>query len=581
MTIRSHSRSLWFATAVLSSACAVALSPNLARAGYEAPSYIDGCRSADGRFEITARCIERGKTSHGPNKWVFVWKDLVEDKLVELPARGVQGGQTRGQLFIAPDGKTFAYWNHITMNWAEKSHMHASSHGDVVKRENWKWDEYRQQPIFTNRLIVYRNDGAMLTAMHIHNFLLEDEWQSVLPVFNRIEWLRPYNNLQYKNMTRTSYAFTKVSPDYTVLEFQVGDRKNPRPVRVSLTTGTLIPLDQKLPEEKTPVMMVDARHLPKPGGAWGEAYIPSLDPVRQPGRYRIDTIEEAFPGTRAPKKLPDFETGQVKQIADGFAKADTPSWLDRRGKRPDEAARLIFTDLEADNLYTLFPENEKTELRSGTTRGRVVNGRTFVGLVDGKISSWDPHGKSEPEVLLDREVSLNDLAVSARGLIYFTTLKDPEKGRLSVLDPETGKLTVLFDGEDHPTLANPNGIALSKNERFLYVGISNYKSRKHSGIYAFPIKGDGTIDLDSGKAKPRIPIRAPDGIATDRSGNIYFTAGNTVHIYTPFAKPLGEIKIPRGSGTNLCFGGKDRFAKTLFVTTREAIYAIETPFGGK
>ena len=87
--------------------------------------------------------------------------------------------------------------------------------------------------------------------------------------------------------------------------------------------------------------------------------------------------------------------------------------------------------------------------------------------------------------------------------------------------------------------------------------------------------------MEAGKTKPRIPVKAPDGIVTDRSGNVYFTAGSTVHVYTPYAQPIGKIKIPKGSGTNLCFGGNDRFARTLFITTWNAVYAVETPFGGK
>ena len=557
-------------------------------AGYEQPVYLDGCRSINGRFEITAKLVERGKTSHGPNRWRYVWKDLQENKVVEFDAQGIQGGQTRGQLFIAPDGETFAFWNHITMFWKEKSHMHASSHGDVVKRDDPDIEKFRTQPIFKNRLIIYRKDGSILKSLHVGDFLRESEWRYVLPVFNRAEWLRPYDDLNFKATPREAYAFTRVSPDYTVLAFQVGDRNKPREVRVSLTDGTILADNLKLTDKnKIPVRMYQGDdHIPKNGGDWLEAYTPSLDPVRTAGTYRIDTIEEAFPPEKAPKKKQEFKAGKVEMLTNGLAKGDTPSWLDKFGRKPEETGRLIFTDLEANTLYSLFPANEKTVLRAGATRGRIVN-RTFYGLIDGKIASWELVGKpNEPKVIVakghqGREVSLNDMVVSSRGLIYFTTLKDPEKGRLSVLDPKTGKVTVLFDGEQLPTLANPNGIALSRAERFLYVGISNYKNRKHSGVYAFPILADGTINVEAGKAKPRIPVKAPDGIATDRQGNIYFTAGNTVHVYSPYATPLAKIRIPKGSGTNLCFGGEDRLQRTLFITTRNAVYAVETPIGGK
>ncbi len=144
----------------------------------------------------------------------------------------------------------------------------------------------------------------------------------------------------------------------------------------------------------------------------------------------------------------------------------------------------------------------------------------------------------------------------------------------------TKKVTVLFDGEDEPTLANPNGIALSNGDRFLYVGISNYKNLKHSGIYAFPIRHDGTIDVAAGKAKPRIGIPSPDGIVVDKAGNVFFTAGDSVHVHNEWAQPLAKIKIPKGSGTNLGFGKHDRLKNALYITTNNAVYVVETPFGG-
>ena len=549
-------------------------------AGYEAPSFIDGCRSQDGRFEIAAKPTLVGKSSHGPNAWNFLWKDLRAGVTNEFPAQGLQGGQIRGQLFIAPDGETFAHWNHITMWWPEKSHMHASSHRDVVKKDQ---PGFAEQFIFKHRLIVYRKDGSIVRALDLDDLLTEEEFRWVLPVFNRVEWMRPYKGLNHKAVKRPAYTFTKVSLDYTVLEFQVGDPKAPRPVRVSLTDGTLLDAAVPLPEAKTPVLLADAEHHPSNAPDWVESYIPSLDPVREPGHYRIDPIEVAFAADKAPRKQEPLELGEVRLLATGFSKADTPSWRRSWGKKPEEAGHLVFTDLDVGTLYRLSPDNEALPVWTNATRGRLVANRTFVGLIDGAIARADFNGKP-PEVLLSegvdgRSVSLNDMVVSQRGLVYFTTLKDPEKGRLTLLDPETGAATVLFDGEDVPHLANPNGIALSKSQRFLYVGISNYGNRKHSGVYAFPILGDGRIDLAAGRDAPRLPVKGPDGIAVDRQDNTYVTAGGEVRIFDRYARPLGRIRIPKGSGTNLCFGGPDRFRRTLFITTRESVYAVETPHG--
>ena len=56
-------------------------------------------------------------------------------------------------------------------------------------------------------------------------------------------------------------------------------------------------------------------------------------------------------------------------------------------------------------------------------------------------------------------------------VLLFHNTKDPDKGRLSVYNPKTKKITVLFDGEDHPNLANPNGIALLPMNVF-YMSVS-------------------------------------------------------------------------------------------------------------
>jgi sugar lactone lactonase YvrE len=558
------------------------LASSTVHAGYEPPCYIDGCQSADGRFQITAVQSERGRSVHGPHRWDFVWTDTKTGQSRRYAAHGLQDGQIYAQLFLAPDGETFAVWNGITIFSRGQSNMHGPP--DLhYKEDSPKW---RLREEFSRRLLIYNaKDGSLKKHLGVGDLIREDEWKYVSRQFNRVHFGTPFNGRNHKATPRGHYAWYLVSPDYTVLQLQVGDPKKLRTVSVSLVDGTVYPDGHKFDDvAKTPVKPYQGDdHLPASSPWWLESYTPSLDPVRKAGTYRIDPIENVFKAENEPKKLPDFKTGPVELVAAGYKKADTPSWLNRSGKDPE---RLLFTDLDASALYALPLGGQKpVELRAGATRGRVWNGRIFCGVIDGKICRWDILSGKEPEVLVSvghqgGEVSVNDLVVSERGLIYFTTLKDPDKGRLSVVDPATKKVTVLFDGEKEPTLANPNGIALSRGERFLYVGISNYKNLKHSGVYAFPIDSAGLIDVAAGKAKPRIGVPSPDGIAIDREGNVYFTAGDAVHVYNEWARPLAKIKIPKGSGTNLSFGKHDRLKNALYITTNNAVYVVETPVGG-
>lgn len=256
-------------------------------------------------------------------------------------------------------------------------------------------------------------------------------------------------------------------------------------------------------------------------------------------------------------------------------KADTPTWL--VGEQC-----LLFTDLEQAQLLRLDMGNRFTVLRPAACRGKAGRDGRFYGVLDGKLSAWKLG--EEPVVIAaqaadQRAFSLNDLVVGERGFLYFTTLKDPDKGRLSAVELATGKVRVLFDGEQLPTLANPNGVALSRDGRWLYVGISNYQQRKHSGVYRFAVAENGGIDVTGGSATPWAAVPAPDGLAIAADDHLYFTNGGLIQIFDPAGKSVGKLKIPKGSGTNLCFGGED--GRTLFVTTNEALFAYLPEASGR
>lgn len=265
---------------------------------------------------------------------------------------------------------------------------------------------------------------------------------------------------------------------------------------------------------------------------------------------------------------PALAFGPAQAVKTGGKKLDTPAWL-------PAAKCVLFTDLDAGKLFRLDGE-KVSEARADAGRGRVGSDGRWYGVVNGALASWVPG--EDPKVIAakaanDREWSVNDLAVSPKGRIYLTTLKDPDKGRLTLVDPATKAVKVVWDGADEPTLTNPNGVAVSADGKFLFVGISSYADRKHSAIYRFPLGDDGTPDVKAGKAAKWAAVTAPDGVAVGPDGCVYATAGAQVVVLDAAGKKVGALKIPKGSGTNLCLGGAD--GKTLFVTTNEALYAFD------
>jgi hypothetical protein len=525
-------------------------------AGYSAPNFIDGGQSSDGRYVVTAECTEAGKTHNGPNTWKFVWKDTQRNLVRSFKAQGVQGGQVYGQLFVPPGGETFALFNHVVL-WTEgKSNDHAA--GSLPSKEDS--DAWRTQSAFDKRLIVYSStDGRILKELKVADFLLPEEWEQVSVVFNRVHWIADFAPLSYRSTPRPGYAFYRVSPDYSILEvrivpLRIAKDKSGRAVRVRLADGAILGKDQWPTEEaKVPVRpFLGPDKLPDNDHRVREGYVPSLDPVRKEGVFAVAPVP--------PESIPQFQPARL--VKDGFAKADTPSW--HAGKNV-----LVFTDLESGKR---FHSDGKAVAEAGNGgRGRFGPDGVWYGTAMESLVAW-PMGAEKPNPLA-ADPKMNDVAVGSNKFAYVTTLKDPEKGRLTIYDTADGKSRIVWDAEKEPTLANPNGVALSPDGLFLYVAVSSYKEKKHTGVYRFPVLKDGGLDVAEGRKSKWYNAAGPDGLAVDPAGNVYVTVGGAVAIVNPQGKKIAELKIPKGSGTNLCLGGAD--GKTLFVTTNAALYAFD------
>jgi gluconolactonase len=175
--------------------------------------------------------------------------------------------------------------------------------------------------------------------------------------------------------------------------------------------------------------------------------------------------------------------------------------------------------------------------------------------------------------------SPNDVSVASDGAIWFT---DPSYGHLQgfrpppVLgdyvyrhDPATGATTVVADGFD-----KPNGIALSPDERALYVTDSganqepgSYHVDRPHHIKAFEVTGGGRLSAE--RLFAVVSPGFPDGLKVDRDGRVYASSFSGVQIFGPDGELLGEIRVP--GAVNFCFGGPD--ADLLLITTDSAVWA--------
>jgi gluconolactonase len=176
--------------------------------------------------------------------------------------------------------------------------------------------------------------------------------------------------------------------------------------------------------------------------------------------------------------------------------------------------------------------------------------------------------------------SPNDVVVKSDGSIWFT---DPPYGILSDyeghkaeseigacnvyrIDAKSGAVSVVADDFD-----KPNGIAFSPDESSLYVadtGASHDPNGAHH-IRAFDVVGGKK--LAKGRVFAEISPGLADGFRLDTDGNVWTSAGDGVHCYSPAGELLGKVLVPEVV-SNVCFGGPKR--NRLFITATTSLYAV-------
>lgn len=189
-----------------------------------------------------------------------------------------------------------------------------------------------------------------------------------------------------------------------------------------------------------------------------------------------------------------------------------------------------------------------------------------------------------PRVLVDKFEGKafnrpNDVVADTRGNIYFTDsvpvgfTGTPEIPSSVYQITADGKLVLITSD-----IPRPNGVALSPDERTLYVA-----NTAGDTVFAFALDARGTAGArrDFGKLTlPPAPAGAApvtasgaDGLAVDKDGRVFAATSVGVQVLTPQGQHLGTIALPR-QPQNLAFAGANR--STLFVVGRGSVYRIET-----
>lgn len=182
--------------------------------------------------------------------------------------------------------------------------------------------------------------------------------------------------------------------------------------------------------------------------------------------------------------------------------------------------------------------------------------------------------------------SCNDLTIARSGAIYFTdppygladadasTFKELPHNGVYRLHPKSGVVTLL-----DASMRRPNGVALSPDERRLYLALSD-EHRPEIRVYDLDANGDvlGESRLFH-DFKPEVDAKLPglpDGLRVDTAGRLYVTGPGGVYILSPEGKRLGLISTGKAVA-NCCFGDD---GKTLYMTSHTMLARVRLKAGG-
>jgi gluconolactonase len=279
------------------------------------------------------------------------------------------------------------------------------------------------------------------------------------------------------------------------------------------------------------------------------------------------------------------------------------------GPAADADGSIYFSDIINNRIMKLSTDGKLSVFRtdSGRTNGNLFDQQGRLVSCEG--AEMGPGGRrrivrtdmktGEVAVLAERYDgkrynSPNDLAIDSQGRIYFT---DPRYGDRSDMEMEIeGVYRIDTNGSvtrvlEQPAIQRPNGIAVTPDDKRLYLIDSNPNPGGNRKIWAFDIQPDGKLTHQK-VIYDFAPGRGGDGMRLDVQGNLWVAAGISlmrregettdnppgIYVISPAGKLLGRIPVPEDLITNLTFGGADK--KILYITAGKSLYRINITVSG-
>ncbi len=285
----------------------------------------------------------------------------------------------------------------------------------------------------------------------------------------------------------------------------------------------------------------------------------------------------------------------VQKLGEGYAWSEGPVWV-------EEHQMLLFSDVPENVVHRWDEEGgvrpylrpsgytgEGSYSREPGSNGITVDsdgqlllcqhGNRVVARMDAPLTAPEPIFINLAENYQGKRFnSPNDLCLSSGGYLYFTDppygLPKQEKSESKEIDfqgvyrwhPDHG-VELVYDG-----LSRPNGIALSEDERHLYVANSDggkavwmvFDLDENDEVSNGRIFYDATPALETEKG-------LPDGLKVDSEGNIFATGPGGIWVFNRDLKLIGKIKV----GKAMANCEIDEKGKWLYITADDYLLRVK------
>ena len=282
---------------------------------------------------------------------------------------------------------------------------------------------------------------------------------------------------------------------------------------------------------------------------------------------------------------------EVEILARGFGWSEGPVWV-------DQLNAVLFSDVRNNKAYRwddknglsvfldpsgftgIVPANKKAG-----SNGLTLNSKNELVLAmhgDRRIAKLKSWNEKTFETIVNRYEgnlfsSPNDLVYAKNGDLYFTDppygLKDFNNDGLKEL-PYNGVYKLSYSGSLSliiNDLSIPNGIAISNDQKTLYVNVSDREDMK---IMAYDVTSSGVTNgrvFFDGNELAKKDNGSFDGLKIHPSGTIFSTGPGGVLVIKPDGTHLGTIRTEKSSA-NCAF---DSSFQNLYMTSHMYLTRIK------